>query len=117
MEQKKQKKKQHLYSRFTRSPKHPFSVVVKDHATRIILYVTYGGGKKNGGGSWSEDMTRIHPRTLNMILSYFNDSVIEELELIKEEAMKRKSKYKKNRPRRNARRQQRAPRFQNKPTS
>jgi len=120
MEQKKQKKKQHLYSRFTRSPKHPFSVVVKDHATRIILYVTYGGGNKNGGGSWSEDMTRIHPRTLNMILSYFNDSVIEELELIKEEAMKRKSNQRKHRPRKNAKRrpsQSRSPQFQNKPTS
>ena len=72
----------HIYSRFTRSPKHPFSVVVKRNKARIILYVTYGGGRKKGGGSWSEDIKRVHPRTYNMIESYFGPNVVEQLKKI-----------------------------------
>ena len=57
-----------LYSKKTHPPKHPFQVVIKDHKGRKVLYVTYGGGRKLGGGAWSENLNNINPRTINMII-------------------------------------------------
>jgi hypothetical protein len=68
---------------YTRSIKHrnivPFHIVVKQHKNRRILYVTYRGGKKSGGGAWSENLSNVHPRTYSMILEIFGEKVIEDL--------------------------------------
>lgn len=69
-----------LYSRKTSPPKHPFQVVVKDHDQRKVLYITYGGGRKNGGGAWSENLNNVNPRTLNMIYNYLGQRCISDIQ-------------------------------------
>ena len=69
-----------LYSKKTKLPDFPFQVVVKDHGERRVLYVTYGGGKKTGGGSWSESLNNVHPRTMNMIRERLGEEIVLELE-------------------------------------
>jgi hypothetical protein len=73
-------KKKFLYSRFTQSPLPPIHIVVKQHKNRRILYVTYRGGRKSGGGAWSENLANLHPRTLNMILEIFGEKTVEDLQ-------------------------------------
>jgi hypothetical protein len=72
--------KNYLFSAFTRPPRHPFSVVIKEHKTKDMLYVTYGRGRKHGGGSWSEDIRNIHPRTISMIENYFDQKTFARLQ-------------------------------------
>jgi len=68
-----------LYSKRTKPPKYSFHIVVKQHYNKKILYITYGGGRKSGGGAWSENITNIHPRTLNMIEEYLGSKAVDDL--------------------------------------
>tara|TARA_Y100001970_G_scaffold290232_1_gene423148 strand:+ start:2483 stop:2770 length:288 start_codon:yes stop_codon:yes gene_type:complete len=68
-----------LYSKKTKSYQFPFHIVVKQHDRRKVLYITYGGGRKNGGGAWSENLDNVHPRTLNMIKDYLGQHVVDDL--------------------------------------
>tara|TARA_B100000945_G_scaffold50995_1_gene36712 strand:+ start:101 stop:397 length:297 start_codon:yes stop_codon:yes gene_type:complete len=83
-------KKNYLFSAFSRPPKFPLSVVVKSHRDRDVIYVTYGNGRKNGGGSWSEDITNMNPRTLVMISKYLSPKVFQTLKYTINKAMKRR---------------------------
>ena len=69
-----------LYSKKTKSWDYSFHVVVKQHNNKKILYITYGGGRKNGGGAWSENLMNVHPRTMNMIKDYLGATTVEEIE-------------------------------------
>lgn len=68
-----------LFSKKTKSWDYSFHIVVKQHHNKKILYVTYGGGRKDGGGAWSENLTNVHPRTMNMIKDYLGEKTVEEL--------------------------------------
>ncbi|MBM88266.1 MAG: hypothetical protein CMQ41_07780 [Gammaproteobacteria bacterium] len=68
-----------LYYKSTRPPKWPFNVVVKKHGSRTILYITYGGGRKSGGGAWSENLNNVHPRTMSMIEDYLGEKTVKEI--------------------------------------
>ncbi len=80
MEKTSKRKKNYIFSAFSRPPKFPLSVVIKSHTNKDIIYVTYGGGKKHGGGTWSEDLKNINPRTMNMISEYFSPKIYARLE-------------------------------------
>tara|TARA_B100000131_G_scaffold319511_1_gene365563 strand:- start:2109 stop:2408 length:300 start_codon:yes stop_codon:yes gene_type:complete len=74
------RKKNYIFSAFSRPPKFPMSIVIKNHTNKDILYVTYGGGRKKGGGTWSEDLANINPRTMVMISNYFSKKVFDKFE-------------------------------------
>ena len=80
MKTKPNKRKNYLFSAFSKPPRHPLSVVIKSHRERDVIYITYGHGRKNGGGSWSEDLTKLNPRTMAMIKNYFPDKIYNALE-------------------------------------
>lgn len=71
-----------LYSKKTKSWDYSFHVLVKEHGNKKILYITYGGGRKEGGGAWSENLANAHPRTMNMIKDYLGEKVVEEIEAL-----------------------------------
>ena len=77
---KSKRKRNYIFSAFSRPPNFPLSVVIKAHANRDIIYITYGGGRKTGGGTWSEDLRNINPRTMNMISKYFSPKIYNRLE-------------------------------------
>lgn len=69
-----------IYSKKTVPPVHPFQVVIKEHNKRKVLYITYGGGRKSGGGAWSENLNNVNPRTINMINDYLGEKCIEDIQ-------------------------------------
>ena len=69
-----------IYSKKTALPVHPFQVLIKEHNKRKVLYVTYGGGRKSGGGAWSENLNNVNPRTINMIYDYLGQKCIEDIQ-------------------------------------
>ena len=81
-----------IYSKKSKSYQFPLHIVVKQHDRRRVLYVTYGGGKKSGGGAWSENLDNVHPRTLNMIKDHLGSHVIEDLINLDKEVAKAKKK-------------------------
>ena len=74
-----QSKTKFLYSKKTHQPQWPFHVVVKQHYNKKILYISYGGGRKEGGGAWSENLNNVHPRTSNMIKDYLGQRTVDDL--------------------------------------
>lgn len=92
MKNNKKPRKNYLFSAFSKPPKHPLSVVVKSHANRDVIYITYGRGKAHGGGSWSEDLTRINPRTLEMIKGYFPEKIFNALQTTIDTAISRRQR-------------------------
>tara|TARA_B100000427_G_scaffold251609_1_gene214850 strand:+ start:227 stop:523 length:297 start_codon:yes stop_codon:yes gene_type:complete len=77
---KNRRKKNYIFSAFSRPPNFPLSIVIKNHTHKDILYVTYGGGRKKGGGTWSEDLSNVNPRTMIMISNYFNEKIFRKFE-------------------------------------
>ena len=72
-------KSQMLFYKATRPPEWPFNVVVKRHGNKTIIYITYGGGRKTGGGAWSENLANVHPRTMNMVKDYFDQDTVDNI--------------------------------------
>jgi hypothetical protein len=85
-------RKNYLFSAFSKPPRHPLSVVIKAHKTRDVLYVTYGKGRANGGGSWSEDLTKINPRTIEMLKGYFPEKIFNALQTTIDMALSKRRK-------------------------
>ena len=65
--------KKHLFSAFTKKPKNPFSVIIKEFRNNDTVYITYSLGPKNGGGSWGEDIRFLNPRTISMIENHLSE--------------------------------------------
>jgi hypothetical protein len=68
-------KKKYLFSAFTKPPKNPLSVIIKEHKNKDILYITYSNGPSNGGGTWGENVVSLNPRTLLFIEESFSPRV------------------------------------------
>lgn len=71
-----------LFSQRSKASDFPFQVVVKQHFNKKTLYVTYGNGPKQGGGTWTENLYDIYPRTLVMIEERLGKDVVKELETL-----------------------------------
>jgi hypothetical protein len=69
--------KNYLFTAFTKKPRNPLSIIIKEHDTKDVLYVTYSNGPQNGGGSWGEDLRQLNDRTVNMIKESFSAEVFE----------------------------------------
>tara|TARA_B100001123_G_C15073975_1_gene932777 strand:+ start:100 stop:438 length:339 start_codon:yes stop_codon:yes gene_type:complete len=77
-----------LYSKKTKPWDYSFHVVVKQHHNKKIVYITYGGGRRFGGGAWSENLTNVHPRTMNMIKTYLGQKTVDEIEALLQQKTK-----------------------------
>lgn len=69
--------KKYLFSAFTKKPKNPFSIIIKESRHKDTLYITYSNGPANGGGTWGEDLRFLNDRTIDMIEDIFSESVFE----------------------------------------
>lgn len=67
----------HLFSAFTKKPKNPFSVIIKEFKNTDTVYITYSLGPKNGGGSWGEDIRFLNPKTIAMIKDHLSEKHFE----------------------------------------
>ena len=72
----------HLFSAFTKKPKNPFSVVIKEFRNTDTVYITYSLGPKNGGGSWGEDIRFLNPRTIHMIEEHLSEKHFEKFKAV-----------------------------------
>ena len=52
---------------------------IKQQKNRRVLYITYGRGRKYGGGAWSENIDKVHPSTYKMIRDHLGQPAVDEL--------------------------------------
>ena len=74
--------KKYLFSAFTKKPKNPLSIIIKESRHKDTLYVTYSNGPANGGGTWGEDLRFLNDRTINMIQETFSEGIFEKFKSV-----------------------------------